>query len=288
MTFKQRTIDVKIGLLEADDRCQTRADQSEEHGYDLVEAYRVNPDSIPPIEVWEVKSGALVVVDGYHRWGAAKIAGLRTVRVTIVGKGDHDDARAYALGANAGHGLKRTNADKRRAVRLALEHPYSADWSHADIAERCHVSTDLVRAVRDETGAPPASKAGRAAAAAKAAEVAKANPTASTREIAKAAGVSRKAATNAKRGVAPGSETTQEPPKPGDGSKRDRWEDIAPKEQGDGLDALREIADAYVAFRRAISAPLARLDPSTRSSIEDPLKGLRYRLRAALPAEAAE
>jgi hypothetical protein len=41
-------------------------------------------------------------------------------------EGSRRDAILYAVGANASHGLKRTNRDKRNAVRVLLKDP---EWS---------------------------------------------------------------------------------------------------------------------------------------------------------------
>jgi hypothetical protein len=40
----------------------------------------------------------------------------------------------YTVGANATHGLRRSNADKRRAVSMLLDDPEWAQWSNLAIA----------------------------------------------------------------------------------------------------------------------------------------------------------
>lgn len=54
----------------------------------------------------------------------------------------------YAVGANAAHGLRRTNADKRRAVTMLLDDPESVQWSDREIAKACAVSHEFVRQQR--------------------------------------------------------------------------------------------------------------------------------------------
>lgn len=49
-----------------------------------------------------------------------------------------------------GHGLRRTNADKRRAVMAALAHPNGRGLSDRLIAEHCGVSDPFVGTVRAE------------------------------------------------------------------------------------------------------------------------------------------
>lgn len=56
----------------------------------------------------------------------------------------------YACGANAAHGLRRTNADKRRAVLTLLEDGEWAKLSDEEIARRCAVSRPFVGGLRPE------------------------------------------------------------------------------------------------------------------------------------------
>ena len=65
------------------------------------------------------------------------------------------DAILHSVGSNATHGLRRSNADKRRAVSILLQDelvavdPGTGDsWSDREVARRCSVSADLVGAVR--------------------------------------------------------------------------------------------------------------------------------------------
>src|SRR5262245_57941891 len=61
------------------------------------------------------------LADGFLRYAAYKAAGLGQIRA-VVYRGTRDDARWYACGANKEFdrvGLRRTNADKRRAAENA-------------------------------------------------------------------------------------------------------------------------------------------------------------------------
>lgn len=61
------------------------------------------------------------------------IDGIRTDGGTIavdVRPGSQRDAILYSLGANAAHGRRRTNADKRRAVQRMLSDEEWSRWSH--------------------------------------------------------------------------------------------------------------------------------------------------------------
>ena len=60
--------------------------------------------------------------------------------------GGRIDALKFALGANAIHGQRRTNQDKRRCVEIALRE--FANLSSRAIAEMCGVSDPFVNQIR--------------------------------------------------------------------------------------------------------------------------------------------
>jgi len=60
------------------------------------------------------------------------------------------DSKEICIDANIPHGLRRTNADKRNAVRLALLHPYARAWSNRLIAKHVGVDSKTVASVRRE------------------------------------------------------------------------------------------------------------------------------------------
>lgn len=105
-------------------------------------------DTFPPLVVF-YDGGRYWLADGFHRFYAATNAGLRDVECDVR-TGGLRDAVLYSCGANASHGMRRTNDDKRRAVsRLLLDEEWSK-WSNAEIARRCAVDDKLVAAVRRE------------------------------------------------------------------------------------------------------------------------------------------
>lgn len=83
--------------------------------------------------------------DGFHRVRAYFLAYGDQVGVPCeVRPGTRRDAVLCAAGANAVHGLRRTNADKRRAVEALLRDEEWGQWSDREIARRCHVSHNFV------------------------------------------------------------------------------------------------------------------------------------------------
>jgi ParB-like chromosome segregation protein Spo0J len=110
-----------------------------------------------PCQVVRV-DGKLILVDGFHRVAAMEKSGQDQVSVRIT-KGTETDALKAALSANKTHGLRRSNADKRRAVEMALRNETLAKWSDRELADECGVSHPFVAQVRGEvetvTTSPP-------------------------------------------------------------------------------------------------------------------------------------
>lgn len=106
-------------------------------------------DEFPPVEVYHV-GGRYLLTSGWHRVLAAKRAGLPAI-AALVTEGTHDDALWASCAANIEYdrsGSRRTNADKRKAVKMALEHPRAASMSGEEIARHCGVSNAMVSRLR--------------------------------------------------------------------------------------------------------------------------------------------
>lgn len=114
---------------------------------EYTELYRRDDCPLPPVEVFKV-AGRWNLIDGFHRLEAAVAAGRETIEVAVAGSGTIDDCIWRAVGANQAHGVRRSNADKRRAVTLALANPRSEGLSTRLIAEHIGVSHELVRQAR--------------------------------------------------------------------------------------------------------------------------------------------
>lgn len=87
------------------------------------------------------------MADGFHRYHAALLAEVEKL-LAEVHQGTRRDAVLYSVGANATHGLPRTNADKRRAVMTLLNDKDWAKWSDREVAKRCCVSNNFVGDIR--------------------------------------------------------------------------------------------------------------------------------------------
>jgi hypothetical protein len=92
------------------------------------------------------------LADGFHRYHAHKQAGHGSISADIE-NGIARDALLYAIGANAEHGMPRTNADKRKSIQIMLDDFEWQEWSTSEIARHCKVSFTLVASMRGD-GAP--------------------------------------------------------------------------------------------------------------------------------------
>lgn len=87
------------------------------------------------------------LADGFHRYHAHKQAGKASILADIRA-GTVRDAVLCSLGANGTHGLRRTNADKRKAVQTLLADSEWSQWSDRRIAEQCGVGHPFVASLR--------------------------------------------------------------------------------------------------------------------------------------------
>ncbi len=90
---------------------------------------------------------ALLIGDGMHRLAADEDAGLDETECEIRSGGPRE-ALAYALSSNEHHGRKRTSAEKRRAVEIALTDPEWSTWNSYQLARLCGVSHTFVDNMR--------------------------------------------------------------------------------------------------------------------------------------------
>lgn len=87
------------------------------------------------------------LADGFHRFLAHVRAGKDSIFETII-PGGKREAILYSVGANHSHGLRRTNADKRKSVGMLLADREWSAWSDNEIAKNCHVSVSFVGDIR--------------------------------------------------------------------------------------------------------------------------------------------
>ncbi|MBU8922289.1 MAG: ParB/RepB/Spo0J family partition protein [Bacteroidales bacterium] len=141
------TKELEISTLDMDSDVQSRAHMNGK----IVKSYAREIEEgskFPPATVFH-DGNHYWLADGFHRVKARQQLGQQSIEAAIL-DGDKRAAILYGVGANATHGLRRTNADKRRAVELLLKDKEWANWSDREIARQCAVSNRLVTNMRTE------------------------------------------------------------------------------------------------------------------------------------------
>lgn len=88
------------------------------------------------------------LADGFHRYHAHRKIDAREIDAEVR-EGTQRDAVLFSVGANATHGLRRSNADKRKAVETLLADAEWATWTDREIATICGVGRQYVHGLRD-------------------------------------------------------------------------------------------------------------------------------------------
>lgn len=134
------------------DGLQTRVGMNEDVVSDYADIMR-GGGTLPPITLYTKDPNAphelgvgltpvYYLADGFHRLEAAKRLGYIEIDAEVR-EGDKTAALKCALKANAAHGLRRTNADKRHALEIAWENRreiFGGDPSSRELAAICAVS----------------------------------------------------------------------------------------------------------------------------------------------------
>ena len=138
---------VRLSQLQVDPAIQCRAKMDDPTVAEYAEAMLAGT-KFPALVGYQDGSGNILIADGGHRYAAAVRAGLKVLDVEVR-KGTRRDAMLGAAMANVSHGLRRTNADKRRAVQRLLDDAEWKLWSDGEIARQCGVTDKTVATLRD-------------------------------------------------------------------------------------------------------------------------------------------
>jgi uncharacterized ParB-like nuclease family protein len=141
---------LNINNIIIDKGTQSRAAISEDTVSDYAEAMAAG-DEFPPVITF-FDGVDYYLADGFHRLHAVKRLGKTSIQADVR-TGTLRDAILYSLGANRDHGLRRSNADKRKCVMTLLEDFEWGDLSVNEMARICGVSPQLVMAVKQEKDA---------------------------------------------------------------------------------------------------------------------------------------
>lgn len=138
---------IKLSEIRADTSAQPRASILTDKVAEYVERM-MEGDVFPPMVVFS-DGRVNWLADGFHRYHAAIGIGLETFACEVR-KGGLRDAVLFSCGANAAHGVPRTNEDKRRAVLKLLNDEEWSHWSDSVIARHAKVDHKTVARYRDE------------------------------------------------------------------------------------------------------------------------------------------
>lgn len=140
---------LNLGALVLDPKLQSRVETNEQTIEEYAEAIKLG-DEFPALLSY-FDGTHYWLVDGYHRYHAHKKAGKAGVSCEIV-NGTFTDAVLRATSVNSKHGMRRTYADKRKAVMTLLDDFEWSQWSNAEIARHCGVSPTFVANLRESGG----------------------------------------------------------------------------------------------------------------------------------------
>ncbi len=108
-------------------------------------------EEFPPVGVFfNPKTDDIVLSDGFHRYHSHMRVRPNDPILAEQQLGTIEDAQWASIAANKSHGLQRTNADKRNAVKRALLHTNGCNLSNRQIAKHVGVNDKTVAAIRCE------------------------------------------------------------------------------------------------------------------------------------------
>lgn len=143
---------MNLAALVLDPRLQSRVEINEE----TVSEYATDiesGDQFPPVIVF-FDSTHFYLADGYHRYYGHKRAGKVSIQCEVI-NGTIRDAIYHSTAVNAKHGMRRSYADRRKAVMTLLD---DFEWSlksNTEIAKHVGVSVSFVSNLRNSSGKMP-------------------------------------------------------------------------------------------------------------------------------------
>jgi hypothetical protein len=139
---------ISISKIRIDGGTQNRVQLNEETVAEYSDAI-TDGAKFPPVTVF-FDGSDYWLADGFHRYHAHRKIGALDID-SDVREGTKRDAILHSVGVNASHGLRRTNADKRKAVETLLSDEEWASWSDNQVAKCCQVSQPFVSKIRNVT-----------------------------------------------------------------------------------------------------------------------------------------
>ncbi|MCL2118038.1 MAG: hypothetical protein FWH27_06375 [Planctomycetaceae bacterium] len=129
---------------------QPRLEMSEAVITEYAEAMERGEEFPAILVFFHEETDEFIIADGFHRYHAHMRVRPNDPILAEQELGSIEDAIWASLAANKSHGLQRTNADKRNAIRRALLHPRGCQLSNRQIAKHVGVNDKTVAAIRCE------------------------------------------------------------------------------------------------------------------------------------------
>ena len=139
-----RVVSLRLNQITIDPTVQPRVNGlNTAHVAEIVESIKSGV-KLPPGVAYDV-GDRIVLSEGFHRYEAFTQAKRTHFSVEVRG-GTLEECRLNALASNQGHGLKRTNADKKRALEevLKIVANYEPKWADGTVADFIGVSRQFV------------------------------------------------------------------------------------------------------------------------------------------------
>jgi hypothetical protein len=140
-----KTMNINITDIVAEVDIQSRAGLNKDFIDEYADDLKLGAE-FPSVDVF-YDGTYYFLTDGFHRYEAFKKVGKTSISANIH-HGTRRDAILFSVGVNAKHGNRRTNDDKKRAVRKLLNDNEWAKMSDGEIAKRCAVSQPFVSKIR--------------------------------------------------------------------------------------------------------------------------------------------
>lgn len=134
-----------IEKIQLNEKLQNRSEISQQAVDEYAEAME-GGDQFPPLLIYFDGINYLLV-DGFHRYHACKKVGYEEVECEVE-NATFRDAQIKAASVNFEHGMRRTNADKWKAVGFMVDDFELSQQSNSEIARHCHVTPSFVLTVR--------------------------------------------------------------------------------------------------------------------------------------------
>ena len=141
------TISLPLERIKLEQHAQPRVELDDAYTEEITNDLQAG-NEFPPVVVF-YNGEDYWLADGFHRYFAHQKAGRSDIKAEVR-EGGMREAILHSVGANATHGKRRSNADKRKAVETLLQDEDWSKWSDRFIADACRVSQPFVSRIRQE------------------------------------------------------------------------------------------------------------------------------------------